>query len=67
MPASTIEYAINMGQATLQMILKYQKRVRSAIYPTIITRPDAAKTINKLLEFSTNPSSEHLAAMNHVI
>jgi hypothetical protein len=64
MPASTNEYTINKEQATPQMILEYQKRVGSALYATVITWPNTAKAINKLAEFSMNPSSEHLTAVN---
>jgi hypothetical protein len=48
--------ATDTEQATAQEIYLYQRKVRSLLYATIITRPDVARTANKLSEFLTNPS-----------
>jgi hypothetical protein len=41
--------------------------VGSLLYATTITRPDAARAVNKLSEFLTNPSQDHLDAADRVI
>lgn len=46
---------------------EYMQKVSSLLYATIITYPDTAKAANKLSEFSTNPSLEHLNTVNHTI
>jgi hypothetical protein len=45
----------------------YQSRIGSTTYATSITRPDAARALNKLAEFLLNPSPEHLKAANRLI
>jgi len=54
----------NEAQASPQRILEYQQKVGSALFATIITRPNAARTANKLSEYNQNPSEYHLAAIN---
>jgi hypothetical protein len=55
-PMATEELTPNTEQATAQEIYLYQRKVRSLLYATTITRADAARAANKLSEFLTNPS-----------
>ena len=55
------------GQATPQEIYSYQRKVGSLTYATVISRPDVARTANKLAEFLTNPSPLHQAAADRAI
>ena len=57
----------NPGTALPQEIYLYQQKVGSLLYATTITRPDAARTANKLSEFLSNPSKEHLDAVDRAI
>ncbi|KFY83016.1 hypothetical protein V500_10219, partial [Pseudogymnoascus sp. VKM F-4518 (FW-2643)] len=43
------------------------QRIGSIIYPTIITRPDASRTAQKLAEFMQNPSPAHEQAVNRCL
>ena len=55
------------GIATKEQIHEYQQKLGSALYPTVITRPDAAKAANHLAEFLVNPGPEHHEAVNRLI
>ena len=44
------------GQAKPQVTRTYQQKVRSILYAAVITRPDVAFTISRLVRFNTNPS-----------
>jgi hypothetical protein len=55
-PMATEELIPNTEQATAQEIYLYQRKVGFLLYATIITRPDVARTANKLSEFLNNPS-----------
>ncbi|CBF74296.1 uncharacterized protein ANIA_04289 [Aspergillus nidulans FGSC A4] len=57
----------NEEQATPGQIHEYQQKTGSALFPTIITRPDAALAVNELARFSRNPSPSHMEAINQVI
>ena len=57
----------NPGTASPQEIHLYQQKVGSLLYATTITRPDAARTANKLSEYLSNPSKEHMEAVNRAI
>ena len=70
MPATSVPIqkpTKNPQQASAERILEYQQKVGSALFATIITRPDAARAVNKLSEYNLNPSSEHLDSVNRVI
>jgi Reverse transcriptase (RNA-dependent DNA polymerase) len=45
----------------------YQRKIGSALYPAVITRPDIAFTAAKLSSFLSNPSPDHMAAANRCI
>jgi hypothetical protein len=66
-PMTTDQLAKNPGTALPQEIHLYQQKVGSLLYATTITRPDTARTANKLSEFLTNPSKEHLDAVDRAI
>ena len=57
----------NLDQATDQQIHLYQALVGSIGYAVINTRPDSARANNKLAEFLTNPSPEHIEAAQRII
>jgi hypothetical protein len=54
-------------QASLQEIYRYQRKIGSLTYATVITRPDVSRTANKLAEFLTNLSPIHHAAADRAI
>jgi hypothetical protein len=58
-PLATEELIPNTEQATAQKIYQYQRKIRSLLYTTTITKADAAKAANKLSEFLTNLSPRH--------
>ncbi|KAI9045691.1 uncharacterized protein KD926_006992 [Aspergillus affinis] len=64
---TNIELLPNEEQATPGRIHEYQQKTGSALFPTIITRPDAALAVNELSRFSKNPSPSHIEAINRVI
>jgi hypothetical protein len=66
-PMATEEFLPNPRQATDQDIHGYQSRIGHTTYATTITRPDAARTSNKLAEFNLNPSETHITAANRLI
>ncbi len=49
------------GIIMVQEIYTYQQMVGSINYPTIITRPDVTYTVQRLVEFLTNPRPAHQA------
>ena len=51
--------------ATPHEIHKYQQRVDSITYASTITRPDNAQASSFLARYNTNPSPDHLRAVNH--
>ena len=59
----TEELAVYNRQATKTQIYKYQRKVRSLLYTTTITRPDIACTANKLAESLLNPGPQHQEAV----
>ncbi|OQE49847.1 hypothetical protein PENNAL_c0534G08755 [Penicillium nalgiovense] len=66
-PLPVERMAAFIGQATASQIHEYQQKVGSALYGTIITRPDAAKSASHLAEFLTNPGPQHLEAVDRLI
>jgi hypothetical protein len=48
-------------------ILLYQRKVGSLLYATTMTRPDVARTANKLSEFLINPSAKNHEAADKAI
>ncbi|CEL02103.1 hypothetical protein ASPCAL03275 [Aspergillus calidoustus] len=66
-PMACSELVPREDQATPAQIHHYQQKVGSILYATIISRPDAARTVNKLAEFLTNPSEKHLEAVDRAI
>ena len=47
--------------------LDYQKRIGSAMYAMIGTRPDIAFAVGKLSQFSHDPTIRHMNALNRVL
>jgi hypothetical protein len=66
-PLAVEELIPNDNQATPQEIYLYQRKVGSLLYATTITRPDAARAVNKLSEFLMNPSARHQEAVDRAI
>jgi hypothetical protein len=66
-PMSTDELTSYEGESTTQMILSYAQRVGSVNYPAVVTRPDIARTAQKLSEFLVNPGPEHIKAVERAI
>jgi Reverse transcriptase (RNA-dependent DNA polymerase) len=67
MPMTTKPLTQNPAQASPQNIHLFQQKVGSLLYATTITRPDVARTANKLSEFMNNPSPEHFVAVDRAI
>lgn len=66
-PLPSEELVRNTGEATKQEIKAYQERVGSALYTAIMLRPDVAFAVSKLSHFLTNPSAQHMRAVERVI
>ena len=67
MAAGIQELIPNPDQACPQRILHFQQKVGSLLYATVITRPDVAKTANKLSEYLCNPSKKHIEVIDRAI
>ena len=63
-PLPYFELTKNKEQASPAQVKEYQEKVGSVLYTAIMLRPDVAFTTAQLSHFLTNPSSEHLAAVN---
>ncbi|KAI0567927.1 Retrovirus-related Pol polyprotein from transposon TNT 1-94, partial [Pyrenophora tritici-repentis] len=50
-----------------QQIKAYQERVGSVLYTAIMLRPDVAFAVSRLSHFLTNPSDQHMKAVERVI
>ena len=66
-PMSTEPLEKYEGKATPHNIHKYQSKVGSIGYPATITRPDVARTHQKLSEYLLNPGPAHQEAADHCI
>ena len=66
-PLPQVELLKNQGQATPAQIKEYQEKVGSVLYTAIMLRADVAFAASRLSHFLTNPSLEHLAAVNWTI
>jgi len=53
--------------ASKETIFTYQQHVGSSLYPSCLTRPDAARSTAHLAEFSSNPDEAHMNAISRVI
>ena len=58
-PMVTEELALYNGKVTKTQIYKYQRKVGSLLYATMITRPDVTHTVNKFTKSLLNPSPQH--------
>jgi hypothetical protein len=66
-PGGSYNLVPNQETASPAQIHHYQQKIGSSLYATVISRPDAARTVNKLAEFMANPSQAHLEALDRVI
>lgn len=66
-PLPSNELVPNTAQATGAEIFEYQGKVGSVNYAATQTRPDIAFSCSTLSRYLTNPSSLHLAAVNHLL
>jgi hypothetical protein len=66
-PVSIASLGPYTGKATAEQIHEFSTKVGSAQYATTITRVDAAKATSHLAQFLSNPSPEHIHAINQVI
>ena len=55
-----------IGKASPQEIYAYQRKVGSLLYTTTITRPDVARTANKLSESLQNPEPSYQAVNRNI-
>lgn len=63
----TDEVPSDSGNAIAQQTYAYQRKVGALLYATTISRPDAARTANKLSEFLVNLGPQHMEAVNHAL
>ena len=66
-PLPSEELIKNTEEASRDQIKNYQERVGSALYTAIMLRPDIAFAVSKLSHFLTNPSDQHMKAVERVI
>ncbi|KAI1689517.1 RVT-2 domain containing protein [Pyrenophora tritici-repentis] len=66
-PLPSEELIKSDGEATKQQIKAYQERVGSVLYTAIMLRPDVAFAVSRLSHFLTNPSDQHMKAVERVI
>ena len=66
-PIREEEHLPSTEKATPQSILRYQRKMGAALYPVIISRPDAAFAASRLARFSSNPAPEHHEALDRLI
>ena len=64
---SSIELFLQNNIALLSEITQYQKKVGSILYTAVITRPDIAFAVSRLVQFLTNPSPIYQAATDRVL
>jgi hypothetical protein len=57
----------NTGTALLETVKEYQEKVGSVLYTAIMLRPDVAFAASQLSHFLTNPSREHMNAVDWTI
>jgi hypothetical protein len=66
-PLPQIEFVKNTLQARPGEIKLYQEKVGSVLYTAIMIRPDIAYAVALLSQFLTNPSLEHMNAVDWII
>jgi hypothetical protein len=66
-PLPFFELKKNTDQAPRHLIKLYQEKVGSVLYTAITLRPDVAFAASQLSHFLTNPSIEHMAAVDWTI
>ncbi len=53
--------------ASPETILEYQQKAGSAVYPSVIARPDIAYAASRLCQFMSNPSEAHIKEVNRLL
>ncbi|RFN41883.1 putative retrotransposon hobs hobase [Fusarium flagelliforme] len=66
-PMSKEELFPNEDTAKSQTSNWYKRAVGSALYASIISRPDVSFAVSRLARFMNNPSEQHLHALNRVL
>ena len=66
-PLPLIEFVKFDGKATTTYVRTYQEKVGSVLYTAITVRPDAAFAASQLSHYLTNPSPDHMKAVDHCI
>jgi len=56
-----------LGQASRKEIQLYLVKVGSILYAAVITRPDIAFAVSRLIRFNSNPGPQHHYAADRVI
>lgn len=66
--APDFDMSANTGpKLTANQIQIYQRKVGSAIYASICTRPDIALAVSMCADHLTNPAIRHFHAINHIL
>ena len=67
LPSDTVLTANPEKGADASLTSRYQQLVGSLMYAMLGTRPDICYAVNKLSQFGSNPTHEHLLAAQHVL
>jgi hypothetical protein len=66
-PLPKYDFVKNTGTASPETVKEYQEKVGSVLYTAIMLRPDVAYAASQLSHFLTNPSKEHIQAVDWTI
>ena len=66
-PMAVAELLPFEGRAEPQSVKDYQQKVGSILYAAVITKPDVAFAVSRLVRFNTNPGPQHHRAANQVL
>ncbi|KAL2125978.1 hypothetical protein VTI74DRAFT_2034 [Chaetomium olivicolor] len=66
-PMATVEQLPFDGIASHSSTTLYQRKVGSALYAAVTTRPDIAFAVSRLARFNQNPGPEHHEAIDRVL
>src|SRR5208337_1494824 len=58
-PIKNKELLPNPNQASSRSINRYQRKISSILYTTVITKVDITFPVSRLSRFNTNPNDEH--------
>lgn len=66
-PIPAVDLVPSQEQADQPFIHKYQEKVGSILYASVMTRPDVSRAASELSKYMLNPSREHMNAADQAI